>query len=139
MRVRLIGEMPSGTVLPTWPPSDRRHQTPAGIRLDRAEIPGFGKGCSFLRSETFRKTDITAERFEHMLPRADRMRLRISTDSPFPNERTMSGMSRSRDQSPPPITLPARAVATLQRRRGRVSKKTFDKHSRQVSACFELL
>jgi len=104
-------------------PSDRRHQHRPAIRLDRAEIPGFGKGCSFLRSETFRKTDITAERFEHMLPRADRMRATNLDRLAFPNERTMSGMSRSRDQSPPPITLPARAVATLQRRRGRVSKK----------------
>ena len=74
MRVRLIGEMPSGTVCPHGRQAidDIRHR-PA-IRLDRAEIPGFGKGCSFLRSETFRKTDITTERFEHMLPRADRVR-----------------------------------------------------------------
>ncbi len=37
---------------------------------------------------------------------------RIGTGSPAAKPRTRSGISRSADQSPPPITLPARAVAT---------------------------
>jgi hypothetical protein len=35
----------------------------------------------------------------------------MRTGDPAANARTQSGMSRSVDQSPPPITLPARAEA----------------------------
>ena len=52
------------------------------------------------------------QRFEDMLPGANGMGTANPTGSPERKPRTRSGISRSRDQSPPPMTLPARAVAT---------------------------
>ena len=59
------------------------------------------------------RAQVAAERLEHVLPRPDRVRV-ADRAAASPRERRAheSGTRRSSAQSPPPITLPARAVAT---------------------------
>ena len=78
----------------------------------RAEIPGLGIGAR-VGEQALAEHQVAGERLQHVLPRPGR--LRIADRAPTCRsmaERTRSGTSRSSLQSPPPTTLPARAVAS---------------------------
>jgi hypothetical protein len=72
------------------------------------EIPRVGEAGA-IAAKALGKREVAVERLQHVLPRADRIGVANAHGWPASAARTISGMSRSRAQSPPPITLPARA------------------------------
>jgi len=133
--VRLIGEMPSGTFAHMAQAIDDIR--PGRQSSRQGEIPAW-QGCSFLRSETFRKTDIPLSGSSNV---ARRIACGYESRQTRPSERTHDVWNEPVAR-PVAATnhMPARAVATLQRRRAGFQKRTFDKHSRQVqrmlSSCY---
>ena len=82
------------------------------VALAGAEVPAFGEARPVV-AQPLGQQHVAIERLEHVLPRADGGR--VADDAailPAAVRATRSGTSRSAAQSPPPITLPARAVAT---------------------------
>ena len=112
MRMLAAVELPARTVAPLSdePLDDPLHRS--RVLVARAEVPAFGETRT-IGAEPFRQHQVAAQRFQHVLPRAHGVR--IADDdrlAALEMARRMSGTSRSAAQSPPPITLPARAVAT---------------------------
>ena len=76
------------------------------------EIPGLAEAGG-VRMQPFGQQQVAAQRFQHVLPRTNGVRIANRRWPRLARSAFMqSGSSRSSAQSPPPITLPARAVAT---------------------------
>ena len=81
-----------------------------GVLVGGAEVPGLRIRPGRRRQQRLGQRQIAGQRLEHVLPRADGMR--VADDAPArrcSKARRMSGTRRSSAQSPPPMTLPARA------------------------------
>ena len=77
----------------------------------RAEVPGAGHGPA-LEQNSLRRQQIARERFQHMLPGTDGRGRCTTGTSPASNPRIRSDDQPIAAQSPPPMTLPARRVAS---------------------------
>ncbi len=93
------------------------HSTGRGVFIGRPEIPAFGiTGALFVQASA--PAQIAGKRLQHMLPGTDGVGIADADQSPLRGGHgCMSGISRSPAQSPPPMTLPARAVARPHRAR----------------------
>ena len=115
---RLVGDdfIAIGGVLEAPRRAERVRSIPGPWRsaLRGPEVKGFSMQGRIL-VEPCAQSEITAQRLQHVLPRAAvaRRAARILTDAPPHQARTQSATMRSAAQSPPPITLPARADASF--------------------------
>ena len=119
LQARLLPRIPTTAVRQTSDPASH-----AAVLAERAFLSHLGGGCQMpLGTHTVVASHRLTLRGALVSPDGSR-RLeeevqgrtadgrRIRSVSPVDHARTTSGMSRSSDQSPPPMTFPARAVAT---------------------------
>ena len=98
------------------PPTARSSRST--IQLTGSRVAGRGpkfqgRAAAGRTSSASARQQVAGERVQHVLPRrAPRVGCAPAGACPLSTARTPSGSSRSSPQSPPPITLPARAVAT---------------------------
>ena len=91
-----------------WPIADR---APGSRRSAGPKFNARRRGRAV--ASALGEQQVAAQRLEHVLPRPRRVGVAQQRAArPAAPARTRSGISRSRAQSPPPMTLPARAVAT---------------------------
>ena len=112
VRVRAGVDLPAQRRRPTARRGARRSSAPAARRSSAG--PKF-QPCATraVLPRALGEAQVAAQRVEHVLPRADRVGVADADRRRRPaRARKTSGSRRSSPQSPPPMTLPARALAT---------------------------